>query len=589
MLRDVEGHPWRAIGYMIYIVQIMYMVLDLAVGRDVDISWHNAATTIEFLSAVFLASYQAIRISAVLQRATTTKSQQGERSNQESGVPEQATRRHIKSRQYLWLIGVALMLQISISILAACSFSRDLEAIEWIVFLIAVAWSIVNAWSYCVAQSIDYSRQVPTSSLSTSPDPAEGASRRAEAPPLAAVVTSAGWIWERLPWHEIQRRPRLAGTAVALLALSHAALVSLQGVLIDWLLETSSVLALSLDSVYTFGKDPQYGASSTVALPPCVCQVSRYAYGLVAAWFAATACHVLLRVVRSSALLRLELWLRDRFFAVVSVAGMLDGGGIEVRPADRGASIAELQKVYQGDIECVNRLCSAMLEILAKGLLAISTFFALVALNGKVAVMSLSLISLVAVVSGAPTALSIETAGVGDEGDEASALVRDGATLLLQNAAATEDPRTLRMRHRVHVTIPLRASWLRRTVYSEPASDLFVGVFGSFLTVAVVVAMAFDVAERATSPERSVAVLYLFVRLLRAANRLPTLARLVASNFPSAGRVESALRLGLEGNSRTTTFPSTKVLATTIPTSTETELGVEVPTNAPESESFSRT
>jgi ABC-type multidrug transport system fused ATPase/permease subunit len=122
-------------------------------------------------------------------------------------------------------------------------------------------------------------------------------------------------------------------------------------------------------------------------------------------------------------------------------------------------------------------------------------------------------------------------------------------------------------------------------VYSDSASDLFAGLLGSFLTVAVVAGMAFDVAARAAAPGRCVAVLYLFAILLRSASSLPALARVASFHLASARRVQLALQLRPEDDSRAS-FAAAKGLEMTPPTSTETDLGVEVPTSEPASELF---
>jgi hypothetical protein len=83
-------------------------------------------------------------------------------------------------------------------------------------------------------------------------------------------------------------------------------------------------------------------------------------------------------------------------------------------------------------------------------------------------------------------------------------------------------------------------------VYSDSASDVYVSVFASFLTIATVVCVAWDVAEAAMSPHRVLAVIFVLHHLLRAATSLPALGRQVASNMCSLKSVNRILRLGGE-------------------------------------------
>jgi hypothetical protein len=564
LFRRVETQPWRATFGMVSTVQVFYMVLDLAVNTGVDASWHNAVVTIEFLSAVFLASYQAIRVSAFLRGVAWAQKETPTTPPPPSPLPsanepEASNRRQIDPiRKCMWLLSTSLLLQIVIVILAACSFRLDSPPIEWAVFAVALVWSVVNAWSFVAVQAVAAS--APAEDDDDNSDDGNSNSSEPDAAavsPFEAVVSAFRSTWILHTWPRERCRPWLYGAV--LLAASHAAMVGLQGIMVDWLAGLSSgmydarqsgaatVRVGGIECAAT-GMTSRQDGDIAGALS-CETHVSWYAYGLVAVWFAATACHAMYKAVNSSLKLRLELWLRDRAFVVrremaAVAAAAARSNNPEGEETQGHPDLTELQAVYEVDIDRALRVHTALQEIFVNVLLVVSNFAALLVLSPKVGAISLSLVSLWATVSGPPSCYSDSNA------KPTPSIILEGSGLLQESPARCADDEGPRLRHRKQVMVPLEARWLRRSVYSDSAADIYVGVFAAFLTITVIVCVAWDVAEAEMSPYRVLAVLFVLVHLLRAATSLPALSRQVASNWSALKNVDRTLRLGGERRMR---------------------------------------
>ena len=538
LLRRVEEHPSRAIAFMIHAVQISLLTLDAAVNPGIHFGWHNAVAGVELLFSLLLVVYHVIRIRVVWRTPFTTlpTSLPGccVVGRPESLDQDRPSLDYLQ-RRALWGLGVSLLLQVSLVVVAAASLAEERRPLEWAAFVLAVLWAV---GTHTVTDA-----RVRTYDIHRTQD-RDPSSNQPSSWTMVDVLRSA------VRQHLWPPREGVALLTIVILAVLHAALTAFQGVATTWLMQDGigyyAIRRAALNSessvmdVYESDLCQWTGCSDE--------SLALSAFRVLAAWFAAQVVGALLDGLSAAVILRWEVRVRD--WIVVRATDPT------CPPHQRWSS----SRVYETDVAGASELQFAALGLLVQTLTTVSCWSVLTAMDWGVAALCLALLPMLSTASG--YTLTSPVLRHPPSEDSHTRTIRKAAVLLQWSLTPASDladgesgassggapppsssgavsPESLIELHRRDLLQPQRESWLRRVVYSDAAVEVFVHWYTSMIGVAVLIRLAFDVADGRIPATSGVAVVWLSGRVLGSVASLPDLVRRIASLAHTLSSIES--------------------------------------------------
>lgn len=489
-LPQPEENPWRNISYILTTLQLMMTTLDLFMESG-NVPWiHYTITTLQFIPALYLALYQAIRIRGLW------------KYRKDSSTTLQID---LNIRKPFFFLLLALSFQLFVLIVSGLWYDigNDVNTthFEWVVWVIVLLFSLVNPMTYSsVAKVADEASHAGVDTK-----------KKARMGPGAAA-------WSIFTKHFMREKPLFALGALA--ACGKAILSTYQGAIINELTKLVTKVRLDLET-------GELKISATYE------QVEYKSVLLVVVWVGANLCELLFDVVSAFMFSRLEVWLKGAVFekAITYGRNRQDADGDISDPA------TEFGARYASDVQGVIGLYGTLLRgVIVNVILIITSFIFLVLYNWEVAVVTLCFLAM-AVTSG-PTDLARNAARAAQkESTEGLGKLTEG---IRSSSDLDANPELLCKQHTEEVMVPLKKSLFAQIFYTD-AVDSYIHLFSSFLTVVVVITMATSVYEGEMDSSDFLGVFFVFKQLQKPAMKSSSILKKLIRSSANLERLDKTI------------------------------------------------
>lgn len=506
-----EANPHKSLTYLLFTVQFMVITLDLFMESSEEPAGHYAMTALEFVTALYLSTHQAVRIRYGRKKGYL-RFCGGDRASAKAST----------------LLAASACLQLYFLALACFWFDiandRDTTYLEWSFFALSIVWGLVNSATFPSVEAAAIAARQREEEKDEDDGEAKGVVERKQKKKRISPVGAAANVFSK----HLSRTPYLLAFG-ALFACAQAILTTYQGAIINDL--TKAVTK----------RDKKTGE-----LTATFNDVERMSGTLIGVWLAANVARFVFDVVSAVMFSKLERWLRGAVFeravevsSGAAAAGKVEGegGASSLSPADIAA---EYQARYASDVTGVVSLYSTILRgVIVNVLLIITNFVFLVLYEWRVATVTLGFLAM-GVTSG-PTDLA---------GEAASDVQRGATSGLSELSDAVKNADTVRTtpgldrrlvdKHEADVLVSLQRS-LRRQIFFSNAVDTYMHFFSSFLTVVVVITMSFEVfADRMDSSE-FLGIFFVFKQLQKPAMKISGVLKSAVKRSANLQRLNEAI------------------------------------------------
>lgn len=437
-----EGEPFKSLSYIVFTVQFFFVTLDLFV-ETADISaWHYSINSVEFVTSLYLASYQLFRTYHVYRKKILASICSGP----------------------IFLILCAGAMQLFVVGLTGYWFNidndRETNYLEWAIFGNSLVWGVVNPVTFAYLRNAAAARS-KILELGTNSAGTKTATSGGNMTPAQAIASVFGW--------HFSRTPLLFGMAT-LFASGNAILTAYQGAVINEL--TKVVTGLTPGE-----RDPAIER-----------EISNLSGTLAGIWFCANLCRFLFDLASASLFSKLEVWLKRTIFLKAFVTKDSEQSERQHQGIDGSNDrAAEYLARYTSDVNGVMALYSTLLRGVIMNVLLIITSFVFLAIEEyKVATVTLGFLAM-GVTTG-PTDLA------GDATAEAQVIATKGMSFFGDELRASSDHCSdeARKEHEDDILAPLQRSLWKQNFYANSV-DTYIQFFSSFLTVIVIITMTWEV------------------------------------------------------------------------------------------------
>eukprot|EP00567_Pseudictyota_dubia_P006546 CAMPEP_0197443192 /NCGR_PEP_ID=MMETSP1175-20131217/9000_1 /TAXON_ID=1003142 /ORGANISM="Triceratium dubium, Strain CCMP147" /LENGTH=545 /DNA_ID=CAMNT_0042973789 /DNA_START=70 /DNA_END=1703 /DNA_ORIENTATION=- len=513
--RSPESDPYKSLSYAFFTAQFMSVTLDLFIESGDDPAWHYSITSIEFVAALFLSTYQAVRL--------------------RRGFKGGYLRHNPKATISLLL---SLCIQLYALALSAWWFDiendKDTTHFEWSFFALGILWAFVNPMTYSAVAEAEEAAALAEAEGAPSTDARKGKGKKKKKKKQRMSPGAAAFdVFRR----HLGRTPVLL-TFGALFACAQAILTTYQGAIVNDL--TRAVTRRDRD---------------TGLLTATFDDVETLAGTLLVVWLAANASRLIFDILSSIMFSKLECWLRGAVFERAVATAAEDGpsagtGGSKGGKGSKGKGdpASEYQARYSSDVTGVVSLYSTLLNgVVVNVLLIISNFVFLVIYEKQVALVTLGLL-VVGVTSG-PTDLAgdaasdvqgLTTSGLADLSDA----FKSGPVLRTTPNASKQ----IIKKHETEVLVPLERR-LRRRIFFSNAVDTYMNFFASFLTVVVVITMSWQVFFGKMESSDFLGIFFVFKQLQKPAMKISGVIKSAVKKSANLERLNEAIFPGDEDDS----------------------------------------
>ena len=482
-----EDNPWRNASFICTTIQLMFTLLDLFMESGDIPAVHYTITTLQFVPALYLTVYQAVRLYYVQCSSTTSKN------------------------KHIIILLIALVLQLYVLVISGMWFDIDKDVnshgFEWSVFAVVLLWSFVNpvTYSWVVTAHHDADADVDVD--------AKSKKKKKRMSPAAAVYS----IFAK---HFM--REKFLFVVGLLASAASAILTTYQGSLINELTRMVTKVDKTTGKIAASDEDIELMATT-----------------LVGVWAAANLARFLFDLLMSEMFSRLDLFMRGAIFDKAMVYGMSkkdDDGTTSNDTNDGSIAASDFGACYSSDINGVISLYGTLLKgVVMNILLIITNFVFLVLYNWEVAVATLGFLAM-AVTSG-PTDLAgdaahsvqkHETDGLGmlSEG------VQQSSSIDLDSSSADN----ICKKHNDDVLVPMKGALFGKQFYTSTV-DTYINFFSSFMTVVVVITMTYSVYYGEMKSYDFLGVFYVFKELQKPATKIGGIVKSLIKKSANLERV----------------------------------------------------
>lgn len=468
----IENYPWRGLSYLLYTVQVLYICLDAGLAKS-DLSWRNAALTVEFLLAALQSLYQLARI-----------------------VVFHAKRR-AKFYAITGLLLLSLLMQLALTVFPLLLDLR--KEFELVVFLLVLVWGFLNPLTFSLVASVV---------LPVSPQDLD------KTPSVVGVMQSI--VTRHLP-----QTPYLVASGVVL-AVIHAVGNAIEGYIMLGLFE------VVLDPVYLEQRNRQTEDERDYEL--------FWAYILVLVWFLSLLARIIFDVCIAELLSRLEVWLRDKLMERANYD--------KTMPVHSPFTVQDYKEAYQSDVSQVEAIYIALFHGFLLNVLAmVASWIVLAVLEIRFAVLSLTMLAMISTMG--PTDLAQSAS------DDIEDVLRHGSKMIgslsgrsyiratNEDDAAGADDNSVD-RHRNNILRPLQSCLFRNAFYSE-SIDTFSLMYGSYLTIVMVIALTQAEMGFSLKPTYFVPIFYLFQQIITSSTKLSVTLTQIRAKAPFLANVDDII------------------------------------------------
>jgi len=485
-----EENPWRNASYILTTLQLMMTLLDLFMESGDVPSIHYTITTFQFIPALFLTLYQAVRIHGLW------------KNRKDSSAILQVDL-HIRKPFFFLLL--ALLLQTFVVIVSGMwyNIANDTTHFEWAVFAVVLFFSIINPMTYSsVAKVADEAS-----------DAVAETKKKVRMGPGAAAVSV---------FTKHFMREKLLFVLGALAACGQAILTTYQGAIISEL--TKLVTKMTIDPV-----------TGELKIAATYSQVEYKSVLLVGVWFAANLFRLSFDVISALMFSRLEVWLREAVFekAITYARNRQDSDTDENIPDP----VAEFGARYASDVQGVISIYGTLLRgVIVNVLLIVTSFVFLVLYNYEVAVATLCFLAM-AVTSG-PTDIARDAArSAQKDATKGLGMLSEGIRSSSDLGATGE---SLCRKHTEEVMVPMKKSLFAHIFYANSV-DAYIHLFSSFLTVIVVITMSTSVYDGEMDSSDFLGVFFVFKQLQKPAMKISSMLKKLIRSSANLERLNKTI------------------------------------------------
>jgi len=462
-------------------------LLDLFFESGSQPALHYAITALQFVPAVYLASYQIVRIRCL------------RRYRGEDGSGKTL---HVRKPRALLVL--ALLSQLYVLVVSGLWFDirNDVNSdeLEWTVFAVILLFNMINPATFSSVARVAEEADVAATGRER---------KRARMGPVATTVSV---------FRNHFMRQKLLVALCTLASFAQAILTAYEGAQINEL--TKMVTRMEVD--------PQTGVPYLAATEQ---EVTRQGGILIGVWAGAHMGRFLFDVISARLFSKLEVWLRGTVFEKAMEASS---------SADSDESVsdtaAKFGATYASDVTGVVSLYGTLLRGIIMNLLLISANFVfLVIYNWQVAIATLGFLAC-ALTSG-PTDIATSAAiRVQKETTEGLGLVGEGVRSSGDGTARD----AITQRHRDEVLAPLERS-LSRNIFYTNAVDLYINFFSSFMTVVIVITMTYSVYIGEMDSSDFLGVFFVYKELQKPAMKMSGVLKKLINSSAKLGRLNDTL------------------------------------------------